>query len=98
MKIGLRDVTCVDDKAYTRILDYMVKLSNYKNFDENMPVAVYVDNNRDIIGFESLKYRIQFVNNAHKLYEISNSKVTVDPVPYSALREHFLAMGADLPF
>lgn len=98
MKISLRQVTCADDKAFTRVLDYMVKLSNYKNFDEDMPIVVYVDNNRDLIGFESPKYRIQFVNSAHKLYELKDSEISVDPVPYSAFKEHMLAMGADLPF
>lgn len=98
MKIGIRDVTCKDEKAYSHIIDYMMKISNYKNFDESMPVAVYVDNDRDLIAFESLKYRIQFVNNAHKLYEVINSSTSVDPVPYSDLKEHFLAMGANLPF
>lgn len=98
MKINLRQVKCNDDKAFTRLLDYLVKISGYKNFDENMPVVVYVDDNGDIIGFESPKYRIQWVNNAHKLYEITNTSKSVDPVPFSAFREHILAMGADLPF
>lgn len=98
MKIGIRDVTCKDAKAYTHVLDYMVRVSNFKKFDDSMPIIVYVNDEHDLIGFESPKYRIQFVNNAHKLYEIKNSSVTVDPVPYSAVREHFLAMGAGLPF
>ena len=98
MRINLRDVKCNDERAFTRVIDYMVKISNYKNFDETMPIAVYVDDEGDLIGFESLKYRIQFVNNAHKLYEIGKSSVSVDPVPYCDFKEHILAMGAGLPF
>lgn len=98
MKIKVREVTCKDEKAYAHVLDYMVKIGNYKNFDESMPIAVYVNNDKDLVGFESLKYRIQFVNNAHKLYEVINSKYSVDPVPYSDFKEHILAIGANLPF
>lgn len=98
MKINLRQVTCNDEKAMNRVMSYMVKIGDYKNFDETMPIAVYVDDSFDLIGFESLKYRIQFVNNAHKLYEIANSRVTVDPVPYNEFKDHILCLGADLPF
>lgn len=98
MKINLRQVTCNDDRAYNRLLDYIVKISGYKNFDDTMPIVVYVDDNFDLIGFESPKYRIQYINNAHKLYEIKDSRVQVDPVPYTEFKEHILCMGADLPF
>lgn len=98
MIFNLRQVKCNDDKAKTRLLDYLVKITGYKNFDESMPVVVYVDNDGDIIGFESTKYRIQWVNNAHKLYEIANTKSCVDPVPFSEFKDHVLCMCADLPF
>lgn len=98
MKINLRQVTCTDEKAYNSVLHYLSRIGDYKNFDDTMPIAVYVDDDFDIIGFESLKYRIQWVNNSHKLYEIPNSRVSVDPVPYNDFKDHILCLGADLPF
>lgn len=98
MKINLRQVKCEDEKAFNRLIDYMVKITGYKGFDESQPVMVYVNDDFDLIGFESAKYRIQYVNNAHKLYEIANSRVSVDPVPFSDFKEHILAIGANLPF
>ena len=94
MKINLANVTCTDEKAYNRLLDYLVKIGNYKNFDSSMPVVVYVNDEFDLIGFESPKYRIQYVNNAHKLYELIQSRVTVDPVPFNELKSHLLAIGS----
>lgn len=98
MKISLRQVTCNDEKAYNSVISYMLKIGEYRNFDETMPIAVYVNDDYDLIGFESLKYRIQFVNNAHKLYEVANTNVSVDPVPYKDFKDHMLCIGADLPF
>ena len=98
MKINLREVTCEDRRAYTNLIHYMMKISQSRNFDEYMPIAIYVDDKKDLVGFESLKYRMQYVNNAHKLYEVINSHYTVDPVPYVDFKEHMLSIGANLPF
>lgn len=94
MRIPISNVTCNDEKAYNRCINYLYQISEYKNFDDTMMMNVYVDDNNDMIGFESVNYRIQFVNNAHKLKEILLSPVSVDPVPFNVLRSHILAIGA----
>ena len=52
-----------------------------------------VDHKGDLIGFESLSHRIHFINNAHKIYEMFNSPVTVDPVSFKDMKSAFLALG-----
>lgn len=94
MKINLSNVTCKDERNYNNLISYMARVSRYKNFDESQMMNVYVDNECDLIGFDSQKYRIQFVNNSHKLSEVVQTIAFIDPVPYSALRDAVLKMGS----
>lgn len=92
MQISLMNVTCKDDKNYNNLLSYMANVSRYKNFDNMQMMNIYVDSDCDLIGFDSEKYRIQFVNSAHKMKEIAQSIAHIDPVPYYQLREAILKM------
>lgn len=69
--------------------------SEWKNFDDEQLCNVYVDSKGDLIGFESLSHKINFVNSSHKLYEIINSPHKVDPIPFNEMRSAFLRLGAD---
>lgn len=93
MKIGLNEVTCNDEKSYLRLVHFFMTVYDWKNFDEEQLCSIYVDNKGDLIGFESLSHRIHFINNAHKLYEMFNSPVTVDPVSFKDMKSAFLALG-----
>lgn len=93
MKLNLANVTCTDEKAYNRLIHYLATVSEWKDFDDSQMCNVYVDENCDLIGFDSVKYRLQYVNNAHKLHEIMSSPWSVEPVPFSILRSAILAMG-----
>lgn len=98
MSMKLANVTVNDAKAYARLVDYLYRISSYKNFDESMLMNVYVDNDGDLIGFDSQRYRIQYVNNAHKLKEISLSSLQIEPMPFSVLKSHLLKVNSDMPF
>ena len=87
----LVNVTCKDEKSYNRLLHYMATIGDYKNFDDTMLCNVYVDSNDDLIGFESQKYRIQYVNNTHKLSELASCKIGA--YPFNVLKSHVLNMG-----
>lgn len=98
MNIPITNVTVNDDKSYNRLLHYLTTIFSYKNFDEDMIINVYVTDNCDLIGFDSQKYRIQYVNNAHKLSELMLSPYSVEPLPLSRFKSHILSINRDLPF
>lgn len=93
MRISMSNVTCSDDKAYDNLVNYLVRISGFKGLDESMPIVVYADENCDILGFESPRYRIQWVNNAHKLYELIRSENSVDPIPFYDFKNYVLSMS-----
>lgn len=93
MMKSIECVTCNDTRSFNRLINYLAGISRYKNFDENMLMNVYVDSDCDLIGFDSKEYRIQFVNNSHKLGEIMMTDVFIEPVPYKVLRSHMLNLG-----
>lgn len=86
----LLNVKCNDEKSYNRLLHYIATIGDYKNFDESMMCNVYVDGDNDLIGFESQKYRIQYVNNTHKLSEIAKDTTVISAVPFNVLKYHLL--------
>lgn len=93
MKFEDVNITCNDDKSYNRLIHFMMKISAYRNFDEEMLCNVYVDRDDDLVGFESQKYRIQWVNNAHKIKDINLKSLQIEPVPFSILKSKMLSIG-----
>lgn len=94
MKIELNEMTVSDERIRARLLEYLGKVSQYKNFDENADVRVYVNNDMDFCAFEGVHYRIQFTSNLHKLNELIASEYNIEPVSFRDFKRHIMALSA----
>lgn len=64
-----------NDKCKARILNFLSKIEGYSNFDKDQTVRIFLNSDNDFIGFESVKYNLNFISTNHKLIEINNSNV-----------------------
>ena len=92
MKLELVNVRCENHTALNRAVEFISKVSQYPKFDTDQMMYVYVDKGFDLIGFESEKYSIQWVNNKHKLSEVITTPYYLDPVPFWELKSHILSL------
>lgn len=97
MKINLDEITINDEKVFSRLLDYLKRMTGYSNFDDQMPVRVYVNSEKDFTAFEAVNYRLSFTSSAHKLLDTIKSKYAPEVVPFSEFYNHVLNMD-EMPF
>lgn len=93
MIVSLNEVKMADGKAYNRLLRLLGNVYTWKHFDDEQLCSVYVDNDCDLIAFESMTYRLQFVNNAHKVSDAIHTDKHVEPVKFRDFRNHMLNLG-----
>ena len=73
MQISLSEMSINNSAVHSRLIEYLDKVKIYQNFDENMMLRVFVNNDKDFTAFEAENYRIQFTSYDHKLIETINS-------------------------
>lgn len=69
------NIKITNDKVKDKLKSYLSKIESYNNFDSSQLCRVFLSSDGDLIGFESLKYNLNFVSMAHKLIEINNCQV-----------------------
>lgn len=79
------NVTFRDEKNRSKLINYLDRVGQYQGFDKQMDVMVYVSPDGDFVAFESVKYRIAFINTSHKLHDLIAESYMFS-VPISGLR------------
>lgn len=97
MKLNLEEMTINDDKVFSRLLNYLKRMTTYNNFDDQMKVRVYVNNEQDFTAFECVNYKLSFTSSAHKLLDTIKSKYAPEVVSFSEFYQHVLDLE-ELPF
>ena len=98
MKLNLEEMTITDDKVFSRLIDYLKRMTTYSNFNDQMPVRVYVNNEKDFTAFEAVNYKLNFMSSAHKLLDTIKSKYSPEVVTFSEFYNHVLGLEEELPF
>ena len=97
MKFDLEEITLHDDKVFSRLMDYLKRMTAYSNFNDQMKVRVYVDSEKDFTAFEAVNYRLNFTSTAHKLLDTIKSKYAPEVVSFSDFYNHIIGLE-EMPF
>lgn len=82
MKITLDQMTIKDKKVQGYLLAYLERIALFDNFDPEMELRVFVNQDKDFTMLEAKNYRLQFSSAAHKIFETINSGNYLDLVTY----------------
>lgn len=70
---NITDIRIQNDKTKDYLRRYLLRVSAYENFDQEQEVLVFADAGRDFIGFESIRYRLSFISNDHRISTIMST-------------------------
>lgn len=86
MTLPLSEVTVRSPRVRDKLWTYVCGIEQYRYFDLDQHIKVFVSPEKDFLAFESVEYALQFTSQDHKLNELISSPVNVDPVSYPDFR------------
>lgn len=92
MNITINEMTINNEIVKGKLVEYLDKIKTYQNFDSNMMLRVFVNNDLDFTAFEAVDYRIQFTSHAHKIIETITSAYKIPLVPFSTFYDAVLSL------
>lgn len=94
MQISLSEMSINNETVRSRLLAYLDKIKLYQNFDTNMMLRIFVNQDKDFTTFEAEDYRIQFTSYDHKLIETINSGYPSIRTSFKTFYDTVLALNA----
>lgn len=88
----LNEMTVADEKVLSRLVEFLGKVGQYKNFNDQMTLNVYVDTLGDFVAMEAKNYRVQFCSIAHKLSEIMSGTMIEPTITFKDFKNYVLKL------
>lgn len=85
-------VTFSDEKNRSKLMLFLDRVGGYTNFDKDMKLRVFVDDNNDFCAFEAVDYQMSFVSTNHKLIDMISDWRIIEPMSISELRRQVALM------
>lgn len=81
-----KHISFSDEKNRSKLITFLDRVGSYSNYDKDMALRVFVDDEGDFCAFEAVKYQLAFVSTNHKLVDVVSSWNVLEPVTISELR------------
>lgn len=81
----LNEIKIKDQRVVNHLVTYLNKIEQYKSFDLDQPISLFVSLDNDLIALESERYSWGFTSYSHKPSEV-RSATFLSGVPYRNVR------------